>query len=59
MTCREYVTLLGSTSPLSISEALALYEIRLEWHVQTCIMTDSDTFERILITDPEHLNVKY
>lgn len=59
MTCRDFIKLFEADFPLSITEALSVYEISLEWQTKTCFITDSDTFEQIHITDPEHLDVKY
>lgn len=59
MTCRGFVKLFDAGFPLSITEALSIYEISLEWQTRTCIITDSDTFERIQVTDPEHLDIRY
>jgi len=59
MTCRDFVKLFEGEFPLSITEALSIYEISLQWQATTCIITDSDTFERVQINDPENLDVKY
>ncbi|OQB44620.1 MAG: hypothetical protein BWY02_02787 [bacterium ADurb.Bin157] len=59
MTCRAFIKLFEADFPLSITEALSVYEISLVWQTKACVITDSDTFEKIMIIDPEHLNVKY
>ncbi len=59
MSCKEFVSLFASESSLAITDIIGIYEIYLEWVETDCFLSDSDTFEKILIKDPENLQTKY